>query len=58
MIKINPKRPSWIFSARTRDINVEAERVVLRAIEYFGAVAGDDFMPEDIVPCRSSLVLT
>jgi hypothetical protein len=50
MIEINPKRPSCIFSARTRDINVKAERVVLRAIKYFGAMAGDNFVAEDIVP--------
>jgi hypothetical protein len=50
MIEVNPKRPSCIFSARTRDINVKAERVVLRAIKYFGAVAGDNFMAEDRVP--------
>jgi len=58
MIEINPKRPSCIFSARTRDINVKAERVVLRAIKYFGAMAGDNFVAEDIVPWCSSLVLT
>jgi hypothetical protein len=33
MIEFSGKRPCWIFSARTSDINVQAEGIILRAIE-------------------------
>ena len=52
MIKTRPQRTCRILRARARDINIDAERVVLCAIERASAVAGDDFVSEDIVPCR------
>jgi hypothetical protein len=58
MIKIDRKCSCRVFRAGTRDIDVEAEGVVLRAIKCTSTVAGDDFVAEDVVSCRSSLVLT
>lgn len=49
LIQTNPQRPSRILRPRARDINIDAERIVLGAIERAGAVAGDDFVAEYVV---------
>lgn len=41
-----------VCCARTRHVNVDAERIVLRAIERGAAVACDDFVAEDVVACH------
>lgn len=41
-----------VCCARTRHVNVDAERIVLRAIERGAAVACDYFVAEDVVACH------
>jgi hypothetical protein len=57
-IEVGSKCACRVFRAGTCDIYIDTERIVLSAIEGSSAVAGDDFMAEDVVSCSSSLVLT
>jgi len=57
-IEVDSKCACRVFRAGTCDIYIDTERIVLSAIEGSSAVAGDDFMAEDVVSCRSSSVLT
>lgn len=52
VIKAGSNSSRRICCARTRHVNVEAERIVLRAIERGAAVAGNDFVAEDVVSCH------
>ena len=57
MIKVNRKSSRGIFSAGTRDVNVQTEGVILCAVKSCCAMAGNDFVAEDIVSCNLSLML-
>jgi hypothetical protein len=51
LIKAGSNSSHRVSCARTRNVNVHAERIVLRAIERSATVACDNFVAEDVMAC-------